>query len=77
MIKYLFFLLSLFPALTSAQQLAASFQEATEVAGLKLEQLDKEYQPALHADPELAFFKGQEEEFIDAYKICSQTWLFS
>lgn len=68
MVKYLFFFLFLFPLLTSAQKLAASFQEATEDAGLKLEQLDKEFQPAVHANPELAVFKGQEEEFIDAYK---------
>lgn len=68
MLKYLLFFLSLLPAFTSAQKLAASFQEATDIAGLRLEQLDKEYQPALHANPELAVFKGQEEEFIDAYK---------
>ena len=64
----LLLLLVLIPVVASAQKLAGNFQEVTARTGLSLEDLDKEYQSALHSNPELAVFNGQEEEFIEAYK---------
>ncbi len=66
--KLVFILFLLFPALLKGQQMAGSFREVSSKAGITLEELDNQYQSALHAQPELAVFNGQEEAFIEAYK---------
>jgi hypothetical protein len=66
--KLTFLLLFLLPTLAAAQKLAGSFQEATDYSGLSLQELDQQYKSAIHSNPALAVFKGQEEEFIAAYK---------
>jgi hypothetical protein len=65
--RILVLLIVLFPSITNAQKIAATFRDAVENKGLSIEKLDETYQSALHDDSTKAAFKGQEKEFYDAY----------
>lgn len=57
----------LLPSYHYAQKIATTFQQAIKQHRLSIEELDRNYASALHADTTQAAFGEREKEFVEAY----------